>query len=471
MRMTIRKRLMVSFGILLALMAAVAVLAQWQLNTIQYFNTRLDERAYRLSLANDWATKVKVAQATQAKAPPADIDEVQKLQPLVKAIDEQAALQAALSSREGPMDAHMKAVQNLAGKLVSLQISDSGELQAALSRAVAVLWGVLVLALLLGAVIALRVASSIVTPLQAAIGLANQVARGDLTQNIDIHSQDEVGDLLSALKDMQAQLTHLVASVRTSSQSVASASHEIAHGNLDLSNRTESQASALQETTSSMDQLGATVSTNADHARQADQLARDASQVASQGGAVVSQVVQTTKGIHESSQKIADIIGVIDGIAFQTNILALNAAVEAARAGDQGRGFAVVASEVRALAGRSAAAAKEIKTLISASVERVAHGSALVDQAGQTMDDVVSAIRKVTHIVGKISTASSDQSSGVGQIGQAIRELDNTTQQNAALVEEMAASAHNLKALSEQLLQTVSAFKVSTQGHRLALGR
>jgi methyl-accepting chemotaxis protein len=278
---------------------------------------------------------------------------------------------------------------------------------------------------------------------------------------IDIRGSNEMSQLLSALKDMQRSLVQLVSSVRTSSDGVSSASSEIAQGNHDLSARTESQASALEETSASMEELSSTVSQNADSARQANQLALTASSVAIRGGEVVSQVVDTMKGINESSRKIADIIGVIDGIAFQTNILALNAAVEAARAGDQGRGFAVVASEVRSLAGRSAEAAKEIKSLIGASVERVEFGTSLVDQAGSTMTEVVGAIRRVTDIMAEISTASSEQASGVAQVGEAVTQMDEVTQQNAALVEQMAAAASSLKSQAEDLVGVVASFKIS----------
>jgi methyl-accepting chemotaxis protein len=262
---------------------------------------------------------------------------------------------------------------------------------------------------------------------------------------------------------MQSSLARLVNSVRQGSEGVATASAEIAQGNNDLSARTEQQASALEETAASMEELGATVKQNADAASQANQLAAAASTVAKTGGDVVGQVVETMRGINESSQRISDIISVIDGIAFQTNILALNAAVEAARAGDQGRGFAVVASEVRSLAGRSADAAKEIKTLINASVERVEQGTALVDKAGVTMMEIVSSIGRVTDIMREISAASSEQASGVAQVGDSVTQMDQATQQNAALVEQMAAAASSLKSQSHELVQTVAAFKVRNE--------
>jgi methyl-accepting chemotaxis protein len=314
------------------------------------------------------------------------------------------------------------------------------------------------LATLLATFIAFFLTRSITRPIGKAVQVAETVANGDLTSSIDNTATDETGKLLGALQRMQASLTKVVASVRQGSEGVATASSEIAQGNHDLSARTESQASALEETAASMEQLSAAVKQNADSAKQANQLAQNASTVAAQGGEVVSRVVDTMKGINDSSRKISDIISVIDGIAFQTNILALNAAVEAARAGEQGRGFAVVASEVRSLAGRSADAAKEIKSLINASVERVEQGTALVDQAGNTMAEVVSSIRRVTDIVGEISAASNEQAAGVAQVGEAVTQMDQVTQQNAALVEEMAAAASSLKSQAGELVQTVAVF-------------
>jgi methyl-accepting chemotaxis protein-1 (serine sensor receptor) len=302
---------------------------------------------------------------------------------------------------------------------------------------------------------------AVVRPLNQAVDLINDIAQGDISQSITVDTKDEFGRLLSALKSMQESLVTLVSSVRQGADGVSTASAEIAQGNQDLSARTESQASALEETASSMEELGSTVRQNADNASQANQLAQSASAVAQQGGQVVEQVVVTMRGISDSSKRIADIINVIDGIAFQTNILALNAAVEAARAGEQGRGFAVVASEVRSLAGRSAEAAKEIKHLINESVERVTAGSTLVDRAGHTMSEVVVSIRRVTDIMGEISAASSEQSAGVGQVGEAVTNIDHATQQNAALVEEMAAAAGSLNAQAQELVRSVSVFKLS----------
>ncbi|MCK6416400.1 MAG: methyl-accepting chemotaxis protein [Giesbergeria sp.] len=327
------------------------------------------------------------------------------------------------------------------------------------------LLGLGVVALLLSACLGWLITRSLVRELggepQVAAKMARAVAEGDFTQAITVRSGDQTS-LMAQLAAMKESLARVVAQVRRSSESVAMASSEIAQGNQDLSARTESQASALEETAASMEQLGATVRQNADSASQANALARSASDVAVRGGEVVGQVVQTMKGINESSQRIADIIGVIDGIAFQTNILALNAAVEAARAGEQGRGFAVVASEVRSLAGRSAEAAKEIKQLISASVERVEQGSAMVDQAGETMAEVVQSIRRVTDLMGEINAASSEQASGVAQVGEAVTQMDQATQQNAALVEEMAAAAGSLSGQAQELVQAVAVFKLDS---------
>ena len=308
----------------------------------------------------------------------------------------------------------------------------------------------------------------LVTDIQQASRLAEDVAAGQLNHAITTQRRDEVGDLLRALGAMQVQLRKLVGDVRASADNISTASAEVAHGNADLSQRTEEQAAALEETAASMEQLSSTVTQNADNAQQANQLARGASTAAIKGGEVVGQVVTTMKGINDSSKKIADIISVIDGIAFQTNILALNAAVEAARAGEQGRGFAVVASEVRSLAGRSADAAKEIKTLINASVERVKQGTVLVDQAGVTMIEVVASIKRVTDIMGEISAASNEQALGVAQVGEAVTQMDQTTQQNAALVEEMAAAASGLKGQANDLVQAVAFFKIAARAGTVA---
>jgi methyl-accepting chemotaxis protein len=318
-----------------------------------------------------------------------------------------------------------------------------------------------VVSVALGMLLALLVTRSITGPIQQAAQSAEAISNGNLATDIQVQGKDEAARLLQALSVMQENLARIVGNVRQNSESVAIASAQIAQGNNDLSARTEQQASALEQTAASMEQLSSTVKQNADNAKQANQLALGASTVAIKGGEVVGQVVDTMKGINDSSKKIADIIGVIDGIAFQTNILALNAAVEAARAGEQGRGFAVVASEVRSLAGRSADAAKEIKSLVTASVERVGQGTALVDQAGATMQEIVTSIKRVTDIMGEISTASAEQSSGMAQVGEAVTQMDQATQQNAALVEQSAAAAESLKVQAQQLVGAVAIFKLS----------
>jgi methyl-accepting chemotaxis protein len=313
----------------------------------------------------------------------------------------------------------------------------------------------------LGALLAWGVTRSITAPIAQALTLAETVAAGDLRSQVTPRGQDEVAQLLRSLQRMNDHLAGIVGGVRGNAESVATASGQIAQGNADLSQRTEEQASNLQQTAAAMEQLAATVRQNAETAQAASQLAASASDVAARGGQVVGQVVTTMQAITDSSRRIADIIGTIDGIAFQTNILALNAAVEAARAGEQGRGFAVVAGEVRSLAQRSAEAAREIKTLIGSSVEKVNQGGALVDEAGRTMEDIVSQVRRVTDLISEISAASQEQTQGIGQVGDAVSQLDQVTQQNAALVEESAAAAESLKHQAAQLSQAVSVFTLS----------
>ena len=356
---------------------------------------------------------------------------------------------------------YFSALETLAQYQTSLMQESGKEVVDAYESSVVWLLGLAIGAILFGAFVAWAITRSITVPLNEAVRIAQTVASGDLSSNIVVHSKDETGRLLQALKDMNANLQKIVSEVRTGTDTIATASSEIASGNLDLSSRTEQQASSLEETASSMEELTSTVQQNADNARQANSLAMTASEVARKGGSVVAEVVDTMGSINESSRKIVDIIAVIDGIAFQTNILALNAAVEAARAGEQGRGFAVVASEVRSLAQRSAAAAKEIKTLIGDSVEKVGVGAKLVDQAGATMSEIVESVRRVTDIMGEISAASQEQTAGIEQINQAITQMDEVTQQNAALVEQAAAAAESLQDQATNLSQIVSVFKLS----------
>lgn len=319
------------------------------------------------------------------------------------------------------------------------------------------------LALMLGLGIALFIARTVSVPLGVALTVARAVARGDLTSKIEVKSSDETGLLIAALKEMNTSLQKIVGEVRSGTDTIATASNQIAAGNLDLSSRTEEQASSLEETASSMEELTSTVKQNADNARLANQLAVSASEVAVKGGSVVAQVVDTMASINESSKKIVDIIGVIDGIAFQTNILALNAAVEAARAGEDGRGFAVVAAEVRNLAQRSAGAAKEIKTLINDSVEKVNAGGKLVNEAGVTIANIVQSTTRVTEIMSEIASATIDQTMGIEQINSAISQMDEVTQQNAALVEEAAAAAGSMREQAAALSDVVNIFKLGQE--------
>ncbi|MBV8125866.1 MAG: HAMP domain-containing protein, partial [Paucibacter sp.] len=377
----------------------------------------------------------------------------------------------------GPQSAHehflsrtqpaLKALLAQAAELASRQHAQMQAAQQALEKALfrtqLIVLVIVCAAFVAGAWLAWAVTRSITGPLFDAVAVTERIAAGDLSSVISVVSLDEAGRLMTALGRMQASLAETVGKVRISSQSVSVASAEIAQGNNDLSDRTELQAGALEKTASSMEELNSTVKQNAENANKANELAVNASQIAVQGGHVVSDVVATMKEINESSRMISEIIGVIDEIAFRTNILALNAAVEAARAGTQGRGFAVVATEVRSLAGRTAESAKEIKSLISASVERVEVGTSLVDRAGTTMVDVVESIRKVTDIMGKISAASNQQAAGVAEVGKAVSDMDQGTQQNAALVEQMAAAATSLSTQAQELVEAVAIFKLASR--------
>ena len=353
-----------------------------------------------------------------------------------------------------------KLLEGLAGKIAQRSSKVAEGAFADGNRAIWMALAVMVCACGIGVAIGLRLGRRVVAPLLTATKVAKDVAVGDLARQISAEGDDETASLLRSLSEMQLQLRKLVGSVRDNAGGVELASAEIAQGNQDLSNRTEEQAAALQVTASTMEQLGATANSSAESAHQANQLALEAREVATRGGAAVERVVTTMQAINSSSRRISDIISVIDGIAFQTNILALNAAVEAARAGEQGRGFAVVATEVRSLASRSASAAREIKSLIASSVEQVEAGSRLVGEAGQTMQEIVSSIHRVSDLVGQISTASAEQRAGVGQVGHEVGRMDQTTQQNAALVEQSAAAAESLRQQAHELVQSVAAFKL-----------
>ncbi|WP_416761550.1 methyl-accepting chemotaxis protein [Roseateles sp. So40a] len=369
--------------------------------------------------------------------------------------------QVAASQLIPAMNDYLAAIDRFAEHTRDLLQDARKEAQAEAESTRNLVISLMVVAIALGVGIALVITRSVTEPLAEAQSLSQAIADGDLSRRVAaLDGTDEVATLRRSLQEMQQRLAATIAGVRSAADQVRHASSEIATGNADLSNRTEQAASSLEETGAAMAQLSEGVKLNADSAREADGLAQTASQVAGRGGAMVEQVVATMNEIQQSSNKIADIIGVIDGIAFQTNILALNAAVEAARAGEQGRGFAVVAGEVRSLAQRSAEAAKEIKSLISASVERVDGGSRLVGETGATMREIVTSVERVTRIIGEISSSSAAQSLTLGEIGQAVRQLDQMTQQNAALVEESAAAAESLKDQSAQLVDAVASFKL-----------
>jgi methyl-accepting chemotaxis protein len=421
-----------------------------------------------------------VAKATALTSDnPAQQERLQRLQReqeawLTTAVDPVIALRKAAADgdmaavvaaeQEGKGKKGMDAMRGLVAEIDNaeevLLVQRAKEAKALDARTAGTLVGGGVLAAVLAGVIAVWLARNITVPLGRAVSFAKQVAEGDLTAHVDANSTDEIGELLTALKAMNTSLARIVGEVRTGTDTIATASAEISSGNFDLSSRTEQQAGSLEETASSMEELTATVKQNADNARQANQLASEASEVAVRGGAAVSQVVETMGAINESARKIVDIIGVIDGIAFQTNILALNAAVEAARAGEQGRGFAVVASEVRNLAQRSAGAAKEIKALIDNSVEKVDLGTRLVDQAGVTMGEVVGSVRRVNDIISEIANASDEQRAGIEQVNQAITQMDEATQQNAALVEQAAAASASMQDQAVKLAEVVGVFKL-----------
>jgi methyl-accepting chemotaxis protein len=509
-RLSIAAKLFAAFAAMLILLTLLALFAYSRLNQVQAetrditsswlpsvtalgeLNGHLSD--YRvgvlLGVAASSAEETQVANDTRtsaAKSINMALDEYRKLisgpeeQKLIDSFTgywksyEAAGVKIAELMRDGQIDdarqlqkgAAREAVQRASKTLDELVALNNKGADAAAARSESVFnsasLGLLLVSLLAGALaitMALALVRAITRPLAQAVQAADRVAAGDLSQSIEAQGEDETARLLMAMQRMQLALAETVSAVRNGAESVATASAEIAQGNSDLSARTEQQASSLEETSATMEELGATVRQNADNAQQANQLAQSASEVARSGGAVVGDVVSTMRGIEQSSRKISDIIATIDGIAFQTNILALNAAVEAARAGEQGRGFAVVAGEVRTLAQRSAEAAKEIKSLINDSVERVQSGTQLVDRAGQTMEDIVRSVQRVADIVGEISSASVEQSSGIAQVGEAVGQLDKATQQNAALVEESAAASESLKHQAGKLLEAVASFKL-----------
>jgi methyl-accepting chemotaxis protein len=455
---SLKARLMLGFGVILGLMLCMALFCASRLAVIHDYNRSLDERALRLSLANEWATQAQVA---QAKGAPHDASAlVSKLNALVKAPEEQKPLQAVLAAQSQP-DALVDTLKTLTGELVRLQIADSGALQAASQAAAWMLGGLSAVAMLAGVALAAWTIRSITQGVGQALAATERIADGELYHPIHTQRDDELGTLLQSLARMRERLQATLGQVRHAADNIHLASGEIASGNADLSQRTEATASNLQATASAMDQLTGTVRHSADSAATAKQLAGSAAEVAQRGGTVVAEVVSTMDEITNSSKKIADIIGVIDGIAFQTNILALNAAVEAARAGEQGRGFAVVASEVRSLAQRSAEAAKEIKGLIGSSVDKVETGARLVQTAGGTMGEIVASVQRVSDIIGEISAAAQEQSQGLGQVNGAVNQLDSMTQQNAALVEQSSAAAMSLREQASQLASAMGAFRLT----------
>ncbi len=507
----IGKRLGLGFGALLVMMLAIVALSFLRLDAAKLALGDMLGYQKRADIANGWLSKTQLNMTRAvavAKAGPnqpevaahfeplmaqttAEISELQKAleasltDATAKALfDEVAqrrsayisARQAVFAALKSPDPANAdsllesgmmpaaRAYLDSMGKLLALHEARSKAeveaMQAGLSQAAVVLVALFVGALFVGAGLAWVITRSVTGPVRAAVQVAEAIAANDLSREIDSHRRDELGDLLRALSRMQTSLRQVVTQVRSASSQISIASAEIATGNQDLSARTEQTASNLQQTASSMEQLTGTVMQSADSARQANQLASSAAEVAARGGQVVSQVVTTMDEINASAKRIADIIGVIDGIAFQTNILALNAAVEAARAGEQGRGFAVVAGEVRSLAGRSAEAAKEIKSLIGASVDRVDAGSKLVVDAGRTMQEIVGSVQRVSDIIGEISAAAAEQSDGIGQVNGAVTQLDQMTQQNAALVEQSAAAAGSLKDQASRLVGVINGFRL-----------
>jgi methyl-accepting chemotaxis protein len=511
--MKIGHRLSLGFGVLLFLSIVITAMALLKMHAIASASREMMAvPVAKERLISDWSKNINVAvvrtiaiskstdtglatffKTDAAASASASTELIKKIEPLLLSKQEKDLFQKLMdmrkeysAARDGVMklkaegqaedaakmlDEKFVPVANkykdMAGELVDLQrkyLDEKGaEIEAIEASSQKRLIALAVLVVGFGILCGWLLTTSITRPLKRAVTAARRVAGGDLTGTIEVSSKDEAGELLQALKDMNGNLLRIVAQVRTGTETIATASNEIATGNQDLSARTEQQASSLEETAASMEELTSTVRQNAENAREANQLAIAAAEVAVKGGDVVSEVVDTMASINNASTKMVDIISVIDGIAFQTNILALNAAVEAARAGEQGRGFAVVATEVRNLAQRSAAAAKEIKDLIGNSVSKVDSGTELVGHAGKTMDDVVVSIRRVTDIVAEIAAASNEQSAGIEQVNQAIAQMDQVTQQNAALVEEAAAASESMLDQSQQLSRAVSEFKLNNE--------
>ena len=504
-------RLGAAFAAILVLMAIMLATALWQLGRIAEAKHTMAETSHKAKLAASWLQGIATNSVrTLAKAKSTDPADEAEYDKEMKAVSAEVSrlqkdLEARIASEQGrallaavaeqrkrysavrddffmrkqaldgqapelkrmladsvlpEMKKYVQTVEAVVAFQEALFTAADQRIDALQASARDLLVALGIIALACGAVFAFLLTRSITRPLAHAVGLAQQVASGDLTADIQAASNDEVGELLAALKRMNESLLQTVNQVRAGTETIVSASQQIATGNLDLSARTEQQAGALEETASSMEELTGSVRQNADNARQANTLAQSASEIAARGGSVVSEVVQTMESINASSKKIGDIIGVIDGIAFQTNILALNAAVEAARAGEQGRGFAVVASEVRNLAQRSAAAAKEIRTLIMDSVAKVDAGGRLVTEAGATMQEIVQGITRVTDVMAEITSASAEQAMGIEQMNAAITQMDGVTQQNAALVEEAAAAAASMQDQAKILAELVSTFKV-----------
>ena len=518
--LNIGPRLGLAFAAVLTLTGAMTGVGIWELSRVADAKNEMKQAAVKQTLADKWLENIATNSVrTLAKAKSDDAADQQffdaqmkavtlrtneiskKLEPLIKTEEGQRlfadvtarrkeylgirdaifALKSGGEANEAEvkngidnkllpaMNAYLLSVQKVADYQESLFDMANVTIDEVNAEARTLLIALGLAAIAIGAALAWALSRSITRPLNSAVRVAQTVAAGDLSSQIDVSSKDEVGQLMEALKAMNASLLQTVTQVRIGTETIATASKQIAAGNLDLSSRTEQQASSLEETASSMEELTSTVKQNADNARQANALAEAASGVAARGGVVIGQVVGTMDEINASAKQIADIISVIDGIAFQTNILALNAAVEAARAGEQGRGFAVVATEVRSLAQRSAAAAKDIKTLIDNSVMRVEAGSRLVNEAGTTMQDIVDSVSRVTDIMSEISAATQEQTAGIDQINQAISQMDQVTQQNAALVEEAAAASEAMQDQAARLARVVSVFKVDGSASQPAI--